>query len=223
MLKPNKLSKALAVLWLALTLSFLAWANPPNNPFNDPKKGGYNFKNDGRPWFDGKDYPYFLEMYDGKGIKPQEEGTYQKFPKGSVPVKFTLGKIQSIYEAILPFVERDLKPQNPTQPTEESLARGRVLFNTYCSVCHGKAGKADTPVATKALGILAIPPDINPLIQAFGAPHLYNKIRYGSYYNTGTYQATPGLMPPYGGQTSSQDRWDMVNYMKSPKFGKEEN
>lgn len=222
MLKPIKMLKALIFLMM-LPFAFSAWGNSPNNPYDDPKKGGYNFKNDARPWFDGKDYPFFLDMYDGKGIKPQEEGTYQKFPKGSVPVSFALGKIKSIYEPILPFAEREIKPQNPTKPTEDSIARGRVLFNTYCSVCHGKAGKANTPVAMKALGILAIPPDIVPLIKAFGEPHLYNKIRYGSYYNTGAYQATPGLMPPYGFQTSSQDRWDMVNYMKSENFGKEGN
>ncbi|MBF0279325.1 MAG: cytochrome c [SAR324 cluster bacterium] len=224
MLKTAKLIRMIPFLLLALSLSSQGWANPPNRPYSDPYKGGYNFKNDGTPWFDGKDYPYFLDMFDGKGIKPQQEGTYQQFPKGSVPVKFTLGKLdKAVYEAILPFAEREIKPQNPTEASPESIARGRLLYDTYCAVCHGKAGIADTPVAQKSVGKLAIPPDINPLLKVFGGPHLYNKIRYGSYYNTGTYQPTPGLMPSYGVQTSSQDRWDMVNYLKSPNFGKEEN
>ena len=55
-------------------------------PYADPQKG-YGIENDGKPWFDGKDYPFFKEMYDGKSIKAQEEGSYQKFPKKSVPVK----------------------------------------------------------------------------------------------------------------------------------------
>ena len=54
-------------------------------PYFDPQKG-YQIKNDARPWFDGKDYPFFREMYDGKNLKPQEEGSYIKYPKKSVPV-----------------------------------------------------------------------------------------------------------------------------------------
>ena len=49
-------------------------------PYYDPQKG-YGIESDGSPWFDGKDYPYFQEMYDGKSIKPQEEGSYQNFPE----------------------------------------------------------------------------------------------------------------------------------------------
>ena len=60
-------------------------------PYFDPQKG-FGIENDASPWFDGKDYPYFREMYDGKSLKPQEEGSYQKFPKNSVPLKIVLGK-----------------------------------------------------------------------------------------------------------------------------------
>jgi len=49
-------------------------------PYFDPQKG-YGIENDARPWFDGKDYPFFREMYNGKSLKPQEEGSYQNFPK----------------------------------------------------------------------------------------------------------------------------------------------
>ena len=58
-------------------------------PYFDPQKG-YGIENDARPWFDGKDYPFFREMYDGKSLKPQEEGSYQNFPKKSVPVSCLL-------------------------------------------------------------------------------------------------------------------------------------
>ena len=61
-------------------------------PYFDPQKG-YGIEDDARPWFDGKDYPFFREMYDGKSLKPQEEGSYQKFPKQSVPVRVVLGKV----------------------------------------------------------------------------------------------------------------------------------
>ncbi len=228
-MKITKQIKFTAALLICSSIGYTSWADPPNRPYSDPKKDGYGIENDASPWFDGKEYPYYQEMFNGKGIKPQEEGTYQMFPKGSVPVQVVLGKIKPIYEPIVPLAQREAEPQNPTQATVDSIAQGKILFNTYCIVCHGKDGKSMVDgkpvnrVIEMAQGKLAIPPDIGPLIQAFSGTHLYNKIRYGSAYNTGSYQATPGLMPPYGIQTSVQDRWDMVNYMKSPNFGKEAN
>ena len=194
-----------------------------NNPYNDPKKDGYNIKDDEKPWFDGKNYPFFRDMFDGKSIKPQEEGTYQKFPEKSVPVRRVLGKIIKIYDPFIPAIlgdgsgkyghPREFWPKNPTKPSKSSIYRGMVLYNTYCAACHGKDGLAQTVVVSK--GVPA------PAITAFfkiptAESHLYNKIKYGSFF-----QKPRGLMPAYGAQTSIRDRWDMVNYMVSDKFGKE--
>jgi len=192
-------------------------------PYSDPQKG-YGIENDGKPWFDGKDYPYFKEMYDGKSIKPQEEGSYQKFPNKSVPVKSVLGKIVKVFDPFIPAIvgdgsgekgnPREFRPKNPTQPTSDSIVRGRALFNTYCAACHGGDGLSQTVVVEK--GVPA------PPITAFfkiptAASHLYNKIKYGSFF-----QEPRGFMPAYGAQTSVRDRWDMVNYMMSDAFGVEE-
>ena len=105
-------------------------------PYFDPQKG-YQIKNDARPWFDGKDYPFFREMYDGKHLKPQEEGSYIKFPEKSVPVKLVLGKVVKIYDPFIPAVygdgagvkwnPREFFPKIPTQSTPDSLKRGKVL------------------------------------------------------------------------------------------------
>ncbi len=191
-------------------------------PYSDPQKG-YGIKNDGNPWFDGKDYPFFKEMYDGKSIKPQEEGSYQKFPKKSVPVKSVLGKIEKIYDPFIPAIvgdgsgakgnPREFSPKNPTEPTPDSIVRGRALYDTYCAACHGGDGLSQTVVVEK--GVPA------PPITAFfkiptAASHLYNKIKYGSFF-----QVPRGFMPAYGAQTSVRDRWDMVNYMMSDAFGME--
>ena len=194
------------------------------NPYNDTQKG-YGIENDGSPWFDGKDYPFFQEMYDGKSIKPQEEGSYLNFPEKSVPIRRILGKIVKIYDPFLPAKlgdgsgkkgnPREFWPRNPTQPTSGSIVRGKALFNTYCAACHGEDGLSKTVVVEK--GVPA------PPITAFfkiptAASHLYNKIKYGSFF-----QEPRGYMPAYGAQTSVRDRWDMVNYMISDKFGTELN
>jgi mono/diheme cytochrome c family protein len=192
-------------------------------PYFDPKEDGFNIKNDDRPWFDGKDYPFYRDMYDGKSLKPQEEGTYQEFPEQSIPVRMVLGKLVPIYDPFIPSVAgdgsgpdghpREFYPKNPTQGTPASIQRGQVLFNTYCAACHGADGLANTVAVQK--GVPA-----PPLVAFFKMPtaesHLYNKIKYGSFYQT-----PRGLMPAFGAQTSVQDRWDMVNYMVSDQFGKE--
>ena len=190
-------------------------------PYFDPQKG-YQIKNDGRPWFDGKDYPFFQEMYDGKNLKPQEEGSYITHPEKSVPVRVVLGKVVKIYDPFIPAVygdgagingnPREFFPKNPTQSTPESLKRGKVLFNTYCAACHGEDGMSQTVVVEK--GVPA-PPIIGFFQIPTAASHLYNKIKYGSFF-----QKPRGYMPSYGAQTSVRDRWDMVNYMMSDWFGK---
>ena len=190
-------------------------------PYFDPQKG-YQIKNDARPWFDGKDYPFFREMYDGKHLKPQEEGSYIKYPEQSVPVKVVLGKVVKIYDPFIPAVygdgagvkgnPREFYPKNPTQATPYSLKRGKVLYNTYCAVCHGEDGLAQPLVVE-----MVVPaPPITAFFQIpTAASHLYNKIKYGSFF-----QEPRGYMPSYGAQTSVRDRWDMVNYMMSDWFGK---
>ena len=190
-------------------------------PYFDPQQG-YGIKDDASPWFDGKDYPFFREMYDGKSLKPQEEGSYQKFPKSSVPVRVILGKGVKIYDPFIPAVAgdgsgvkgnpREFSPKNPTQSSVDSVQRGQALYNTYCAACHGEDGQSQTVVVEK--GVPA--PPITAFFQMpTAAPHLYNKIKYGSFF-----QEPRGFMPSYGAQTSVRDRWDMVNYMMSATFGK---
>ena len=161
-------------------------------------------------------------MYDGKNLKPQEEGSYITHPEKSVPVKVVLGKVVKIYDPFIPAVygdgagvkgnPREFFPKNPTQATPDSLKRGKVLFNTYCAACHGQDGMSQTVVVEK--GVPA-PPIIGFFQIPTAASHLYNKIKYGSFF-----QVPRGYMPSYGAQTSVRDRWDMVNYMMSDWFGK---
>ena len=75
-----------------------------DSPYFDPKDTGYGITNDDKPWFDGKDYPFYRDMYDGKSLKPMEEGSYEQFPKDSVPVKVSLNKIQRIYDPFIPAI-----------------------------------------------------------------------------------------------------------------------
>ena len=218
-------AKAHLIIIVATLISLTGVVSAVDNyPYFDPKDKGYGITNDDKPWFDGKDYPYYRDMYDGKNLKPMEEGSYEKFPENSVPVKVSLNKIQRIYDPFIPAIAgdgageaghpREFYPRNPTKATLDSIARGEVLYNTYCAACHGVDGLAQTVVVMK--GVPA--PAINEMVKIpTWGPHLYNKIKYGSFF-----QEPRGYMPAFGAQTSVQDRWDMVNYMMSDKaFSKE--
>jgi len=188
----------IAVAVIGLASIAIVWAGAGQER---PDYQGYDLS---RPWFDGKEWAWFLDMFDQPTIKPQEVGTFQNVPPYSVPrtgAEPFIAATAMENNALL----RDQIPKNPTQATAQSLANGRVLFETYCGVCHGNTGEAGTPVTQKGMPA----PPIKAMLGFLSEPHLYNKIRYGG-----------PLMPTYGFQTSQQDRWDMVNYMKSPEFGK---
>ena len=110
--------------------------------------------------------------------------------------------------------EEDSWMQGEVDPEQHPSVRSEV-YSTNCAVCHGADGQSKTVVVEK--GVPA------PPITAFfkiptAASHLYNKIKYGSFF-----QEPRGFMPSYVSQTSVRDRWDMVNYMMSDAFGKEVN
>ncbi len=201
--KPRKAKFALVGCLIAL-LAMGAVSIAIVGAASDSKKSDYLGFDLSRPWFDGKEWAWFLDMMDQPSIKPQETGSFQRFPRYSVP----RGGVEPVIDAAAikdGRLLRDLIPPNPTQATPTSLAQGRMLYEIYCGVCHGNKGEAGTPVTKKGMPA----PPIGAMLGFLSEAHLYNKIRYGG-----------PIMPSYGIQTSRRDRWDMVNYMKSADFGK---
>ncbi|MEM7145472.1 MAG: cytochrome c [Verrucomicrobiota bacterium] len=89
--------------------------------------------------------------------------------------------------------------------TEAFITRGQDRFNLNCAVCHGESGDGKgavsnywpTPIANLHEARLvdrAVTPD-------------------GSIYRTITYGK--GLMGPYGGNISVEDRWAIVAYVRA--------
>ena len=121
-------------------------------------------------------------------------------PAGSVP---TTGREDS-----LDLYTRDLREiANPVAPTIEGLYRGRQIYNTYCTVCHGPAGGGDGPVATKLLGI--VPALTTDIAKGRSDGYLYAIIRHGR-----------GAMPAYGDKVRDRtERWNVVNYVRTLQGG----
>jgi mono/diheme cytochrome c family protein len=92
---------------------------------------------------------------------------------------------------------------NAVPADAESLARGEVLFNRYCAVCHGPEGLgAGAAILEKWPALAAFNLAMNP-VQGYPDGYIYGMIRVGR-----------GLMPPYGHQVTHFDRWNIVNYVR---------
>jgi len=92
--------------------------------------------------------------------------------------------------------------KNPVPPTPESIKKGGDLFAVYCTPCHGESGKGNGLVAAK----FVTPADLtNPDLQ---------KARTDGYWQS--YLSVGGaVMPSYGESMSAEERWHVVNYLRT--------
>lgn len=94
--------------------------------------------------------------------------------------------------------------ENPVEATADSLAAGQSLFDRNCAVCHGREGKGDGPGAQ---GLRQPPSDLTAAAtqdRTDGA--LFRIISEG---------IRGSAMPPWEAQLSQEDRWHIVNYLRS--------
>ena len=85
--------------------------------------------------------------------------------------------------------------------TPESLARGKVLYETHCLPCHGGEGHGDGPVGQKY-----VPQPMNlatDYVQQQQDGQLWYTITWGGV-----------VMPFYHDAIAPADRWHIVNYVK---------
>jgi len=101
-----------------------------------------------------------------------------------------------------PLTPQQASLNNPVPASAESIARGRVLFQNNCTICHGESGKGDGPAAAT----LQIPP-----------ANLYDHIPYHPdtfFFNVISKGVRP-VMPAFEGQISEEDRWNILNYLRA--------
>ena len=98
---------------------------------------------------------------------------------------------------------------NPRTRTAESLNRGQWLYQTYCQVCHGEHGRGDGPVSQAGGGPFpGVPSLVDPSRPKMSDGAIYGMIVEASRMGR-------GLMPRYGDKIHGNDRWDLVNYVRS--------
>jgi mono/diheme cytochrome c family protein len=92
--------------------------------------------------------------------------------------------------------------KNPVPATAESVKKGGNLYVVNCTPCHGPSGKGNGSVAAKFVP----PPDLtNADLQ---------KARTDGYWQS--YLSVGGaVMPSYAESLSAEERWDVVNYLRT--------
>lgn len=109
-------------------------------------------------------------------------------------------KADSVFAADAPDITQ---VTNPVPPSAESHARGEKLYVKFCSKCHGMTGNGAGP---SAHGFSTHPRQLWAWHNADKAadPYLFWMITNGRTD-----------MPPWGVILSENDRWDLVNYIKT--------
>jgi mono/diheme cytochrome c family protein len=119
------------------------------------------------------------------------QGPRMSIPAGSVP-----------FEG--PALISGQPASEPLPATQDSIQRGKVLFNIYCAICHGEDGTGDGKV-----GVFFTPHPANLTsdgVQNLTSNDIFLVITQGR-----------GVMPSQAEGLSILQRWDVVNYVHSLK------
>jgi mono/diheme cytochrome c family protein len=128
----------------------------------------------------------------------------QRVMPGEMVFSMPAGSVTRSGELSYPVAAREAAAarKNPVAATPESVMKGGALFAIYCTPCHGTSGKGDGLVAAKFVP----PPDLtNAELQ---------KTRTDGYWQS--YLSVGGaVMPSYGEALTPEERWDVVNYVRT--------
>ncbi len=98
---------------------------------------------------------------------------------------------------------KERKVKNPIPRSPESRSRGQKIYADKCASCHGAGGDGNGEMA-KAL---------DPLPSNFTDRHMMKEMTDGEIFWKIT--AGKGPMPSYQKELTANERWDIVNYLRS--------
>ncbi len=99
--------------------------------------------------------------------------------------------------------EAKKKVVNPVKATPENIKAGQALYNTHCKSCHGDPGKNN--------GLPLTPKPVDPMSAQ------YQKQTDGEIFYK--MQTGRGAMPNFKETIKDNDKWAIINYVKSLKKG----
>ena len=135
---------------------------------------------------------------DGKTLQKPVEGTISR-EMMPYPFKDKFGDKTKAGELL----------KNPFKATKENLERGKMKYDVYCALCHGKTGKGDGHLATLKKNGKKLYPGVPAnltagYIQAKPDGEIFHVITMGS-----------AIMGAHGSQIKPDDRWKIVLYIKN--------
>lgn len=154
---------------------------------------------------------YSPEMYEAIPYEPYKQvrdsvtpfanhQTMQTPPDGTVPRG---GYLQGFeYPDSARMWPEVINYPNPIPLSDTILKQGQVLYERFCAICHGKAGKGDGEI-TKNPAIKPSSYD-SDLLKNYTDGQIYHTIIYGKN-NMGSYTS----------QVQYEDRWKIVHYVKT--------
>jgi len=166
----------------------------------------------------------FPDMNRQLKLRPQQPDSF--FPNGvssQLPPAGTISrgntedghsqKIETVNGAVYTFEDSpvntgftatgDYIAANPLPVTMPLLQRGRERFDVFCAPCHGRLG--DGNGITKKIGDMPAVANLHEKrFVEMPDGELYDRITYGR-----------GLMPAYGPQIATEDRWAIIAYLRA--------
>jgi mono/diheme cytochrome c family protein len=157
---------------------------------------------------DDPNYQYFPDMYESLAYEAYAEA--EIFPNQQVAMKpadntISRGWMPYGYDDNLEGYETAKAELKNTLPyTEENLAKGKELYNIYCSICHGKKGNGQGWLVEqeKILGV----PSYDDQGRAVTEGSVYHVMYWG--INT---------MGSYASQMSEEELWQVDHYVMKLK------
>lgn len=155
---------------------------------------------------------YMPDMYRSESIETYGEYANQDIQNNEnnmgarKPVNGTIARGYDLYPfANTPeaYEAAGAQLKNPIVCSPEALAQGQILYQNFCTHCHGDAGKGDGAI-TKSSKWPGPPP-------AFDGPQLVN-LPEGKIFHSITYGK--GNMGSHASQLTQQDRWKLVHYVQ---------
>lgn len=117
--------------------------------------------------------------------------------RGQHPFHYEKGETEAVRAGV--------ELSNPHHADAATLAKGKVLYQTYCQVCHGEQGKGDGPISTK----IPPPPSYkSDRLLAYAPGRFFHVITMGA-----------NKMPSYATQLAPDDRWLVITYIRSALQG----
>ncbi len=163
----------------------------------NPKKPGYEFIPEMVHSIPYDSFAANPNTPDGKTLQAPPDGT---LPRGFRPYHYGNTPEEAVRAG------RELK--NPLPATVENRACGQKVFETFCLVCHGSAGKGDGPLIPK----FPNPPSFtSKTVRNYPEGRIFHVVTKGS-----------GMMASYASQISPEDRWKLVQYVQTLQHPTEE-